>query len=182
MLDNLKLSSNERQEKVAKVMKLDMDIRGSYLVQVIHIEQLVKDIISYHFCSDENRRKELVSIILNGSSDYTFASGIEILQKILDIHYNDLTKRYPKLVNDLHNVRKFRTVLAHSMLDTSDGLLAKNYTDRIRLLSYDEIGQTNQRDITRSEMDERLEDCVDIHFDLMDIHAKIRDRVLTNAE
>ncbi|MFL6325021.1 MAG: hypothetical protein ACJ72C_09685 [Nitrososphaeraceae archaeon] len=49
-------------------------------------------------------------------------------------------------------------------------------------MSYDERGQTNQRDITRSEINERLEDCVAIHFDLMKIHGEIRDRVLTNAE
>jgi hypothetical protein len=68
------------------------------------------------------------------------------------------------------------------MLDTSDGFLAKNYMDRIRLISYDDRGQTNYRDITRSEIDERLEDCIDIHFALVDIRVEVRDRVLTKAE
>jgi hypothetical protein len=176
------LSSGERQEKVAKVMKLDTIIRGAYITQVIPIEGLVKDIISYHFCSDEDRRKEFVSLILNGSRDYTFASGIEILEKLLDIHYQDLTKRYPKLLNDLDKIRRFRNLLAHSMLDTSDEFLAKDYTDRIRLLLYSERGQTNSRDITRGEIDERLEDCITVHFALVDIRVEVRDRVLTRAE
>jgi hypothetical protein len=176
------LSSSERQEKVAKAMKLDMTIRGAYLAQVIPIEELIKDIISYHFCSDEDRRKEFIFLILNGSRDYTFASGIEILEKLLEIHYHDLSERYPKLANDLDKIRRFHNVLAHSMLDTSDEFLAKNYTDRIRLLSYGERGQTNSRDITRSEIDERLEDSVAIHFALVDIRVEIRDRMLINAE
>ena len=82
-----------------------MRIRGSYLAHVIPIEGLVKDIISYHFCSDEDRRKQFVSLILNGR-DYTFASGIETLEKLLDMHYHDLIQRYPKIVNDLNKIRE----------------------------------------------------------------------------
>ena len=174
-------TTNDRKEKVAKVIEYDMIIRGAFLAHVIPIEELVKDIISYHFCSDEEKRKQFISLILNGR-DYTLASGIEILEKILDIHYHDLTQRYPKLIDDLDKIIQFRNCLAHSMLDTSDGFLAKNYMDRIRLISYDDRGQTNYRDITRSEIDERLEDCIDIHFALVDIRVEVRDRVLTKAE
>lgn len=182
MLNNRKLSStSERQEKAARAVKYDMTIRGAYLAHVIPIEELVKDIISYHFCSDEDRRKQFISLILNGR-DYTFAHGIEILEKILDIHYHDLIQRYPKLVNDLNKTRRLRNELAHSMLDTSDKFLAKNYSDRIRLISYDDRGQTNYIDITRSEIDERLEDCIDIQFALVDIRVEVRDRVLTKAK
>jgi hypothetical protein len=186
-LDNEELSSvndnsgNERQEKVAKIVRYGMNTRGAYLAQVIHIEELVKDIISYHFCCYEDKRKQFVSLILNGT-DYTFASGINILEKLLKIHYPDLCQRYPKLVNDLDKVMRFRNALVHSMLDTSDEFLAKNYADRIRLVSYDERGQTNYRDLTRSEIDERLEDCSDIHFVLVDIRAEVRDCVLSEAE
>jgi hypothetical protein len=170
-------ATNDRDKKVAKVMKLDMIIRGAYLAHVIPIEELVKDIISYHFCSDEEKRKQFISLILNGR-DYTFSFGIEILEKLLDISYHDLIKRFPKLIDDLNKIRKFRNWLAHSALDTSDQFLSKNHTDKIRLISYDEIGQTNYRDISRDEIDERLEDCLDIHFDLVDIRVEVRDRFL----
>jgi hypothetical protein len=75
--------------------------------------------------------------------DHMNGRGYIISEKILGIHYPDLSQRYPKLVNDLDKVRRFRNVLVHSMLDTSDEFLAKNYTDRICLISYDERGQTN---------------------------------------
>ena len=174
-------NDNKRQEKIAKVVRYDMNIRGAYLAQVIPIEELVKDIISYHFCCYEGKRKQFVSLVLNGT-DYTFASGVNILEKLLKIGYPDLNQRYPKLINDLDKNRRFRNALVHSMLDTSDEFLAKNYTDRIRLISYDERGQTNYRDITRSEIDERLEDCLDIHFALVDVRAQVRDCILTEAE
>ena len=102
------------------------------------------------------------------------------MEKLLKIGYPDLSQRYPKLINDLDKIRRFRN--ARYMLDTSDEFLAKNYTDRIRLISYDERGQTNYRDISRSEFDERLEDCLDIHFALVDIRAQVRDCILTEAE
>lgn len=64
MLNNRKLSSSsERQEKAAKVVKYDMTTRGAYLAHVIPIEELVKDIISYHFYSDEDRRKQFIALI-----------------------------------------------------------------------------------------------------------------------
>lgn len=60
--------------------------------------------------------------------------------------------------------------------------MAKNYTERIRLISYDDTGQTNYRDITRREFDERLEDCIDIHFALVDIRVEVRDRILSKTD
>jgi Trp operon repressor len=70
------------------------------LAQVLSIEGLVKDIIWYHFCCDEDKRKQFVSLILNSNrDDRTFASRINILEKLLDIDYPDLSQRYPKLVN-----------------------------------------------------------------------------------
>jgi hypothetical protein len=51
--------TNDRNEKVAKVIEYDMVIRGAYLAHVIPIEELVKDIISYHFCSDEEKHRSM---------------------------------------------------------------------------------------------------------------------------
>jgi hypothetical protein len=51
--------------------------------------------------------------------------------------------------------------------------------DKIQLVSYDNIGHTNYKEITKTEMDERLVDCLDIYLALEDIRAEVRDRVLT---
>ena len=71
-------------------------------------------------------------------------------------------------------------MLAHSILDTSDEFLAKDLTDTIRLISYGNNGETNYRELTRTEIDERLEDCIKVHFILAYIRMEVRERVLNN--
>ncbi len=74
---------DNRNEGAARLIEYDMAIRGAYLAYIIPIDTLIKDIISYHFCSDGDKRKQFVSVILNGKNYYTFSFGIEILEKLL---------------------------------------------------------------------------------------------------
>ena len=173
---------NGTNESASRLVEYDTAIRGAYLAYIISIDGLIKDIISYHFCSDEDKRKQFLSLILNGKNYYTFSFGIKILQKLLSLHYQDLTERYPRLINDLDITRKYRDWLIHSILDTSHEFLEMNHTDRIRLISYDDKGQANYKEVTRSEIDERLEDCINIHFALLDIRMEVKDRILTTTK
>jgi hypothetical protein len=175
----LKDKIDGRSESATRLVEYDTAIRGAYLAYMITIDVIIKDIISYHFCSDEDKRKQFVSLILNGKNYYTFSFGIKILEKLLGTHYQDLTKRYPKLMNDLDIIRKYRDWLVHSILDTSHEFMAMNHTDRIRLISYDDKGQANYKEVSRSEIDERLEDCLNVHFALVDIRMEVKDRILT---
>ena len=52
--------------------------------------------------------------------------------------------------------------------------------NRIRLISYDYAGETHYRDISRSEIDERLVDYMNVHFALEDILGEVKDCVLTS--
>jgi hypothetical protein len=178
----LKDKIDDKNESASRLIEYDMAIRGAYLAYIIPIDGLIKDIISHHFCSDEDKRKQFVSLILNGNNYYNFSFGIKILEKLLNIHYQDLTKRYPKLINDLDIIRKYRDWLVHAILDTSHEFLEMNHTDRIRLISYDDKGQANYKEITRSEIDERLEDCLNIHFALVDIRMEVKDRILSTTK
>jgi hypothetical protein len=178
----LKDKIDNRNEGAARLIEYDMAIRGAYLAYIIPIDTLIKDIISYHFCSDGDKRKQFVSVIMNGKNYYTFSFCIEILEKLLRIHYQDLIQRYPKLINNLDIIRKYHDLLVHSILDTSHEFLTMNHTNSIRLISYDEYGQANYREVTRSEIDERLEDCLNIHFALVDIRMEVKDRILTTIK
>jgi hypothetical protein len=170
----------DKNKKLAKLNQFDAIIRGAYFSTVIPIQQLVGDIISYHFCPDEDKRKQFVSLILNSNRDYTFSYSIDILERILLLHYADLLQEYPTLINELGKIRNYLNWLAHSMLDTSDEFLAKDLTDTIRLISYGNNGETNYRELTRTEIDERLEDCINVHFMLVYIRMEVRERVLNN--
>ncbi len=103
------------------------------------------------------------------------------LKSFFRIHYQDLIQRYPKLINNLDIIR-YHDLLVHSILDTSHEFLTTNHTNSIRLISYDDNGQANCREVTRSEIDERLEDCLNIHFALVDIRMEVKDRILTTIK
>jgi hypothetical protein len=49
-IENVIMSTGKDINKVSSIIKLDMVIRGSYLANVIPIEEIVKDIIAHHFC------------------------------------------------------------------------------------------------------------------------------------
>jgi hypothetical protein len=153
-------------------MKLDMAIRGSYLAHVIPIEEIVKDIISHHFCSEERRRLQLISLILHGR-DFTFSSSIEILERILT-SYPEVQNKYPNIRRELDKIRRLRNELAHSELDTSEEFLSKDLKDTIRLRLYDNQGNTLYREITRVEIDERLKDCLETTQHVVDIRNNVR--------
>src|SRR5215813_5579564 len=88
--------------------ELDKQLRGPYLVQAIWIEELIDDIISQHFCpEDQGRRSLLIGLILN-HRDMTFSGKIDILEKIVKRSYPGLLKDHPGLVDRLTKVRRFR--------------------------------------------------------------------------
>jgi hypothetical protein len=169
---------------LAKLTEFDTNIRGAYLVNLISIHGIIKEIMSYHFCSDsagDDKRKQFVSLFLNDRYSFSF-DIVDILEEILKHNYSDLIQEYSKLINSLKEIIKFGNWLSDSSLDTSKEYLAKHdfmNEDKIQLISYDNIGHTNHKEITKAEMDERLVDCLDIYLALEDIRAEVRDRVLT---
>jgi hypothetical protein len=170
------LSDTRRiDNRFRQVNILAKEIRGPFLEHAIVIERLIEDIISWHFCPDEERRLLLFSLVIS-EPDFTFSSKIEIIDKILKLHYPDLAKKYPKLVAELTKVRKFRNRIAHAMLDTSDDFLAGNFTDRIQLI-YFEDGQTKHQVITTAERDERLKECWRLVMDIVSIQQEVIKRV-----
>ena len=181
--------SDKRNRFLTKLTEFDITIRGAYLATIIPIEDLVKDIISHHFCSttdnhgiNEDKRRQFISLILSGRNDYSFSFGIiDIFEKIMTFNYPDLIEQYPKLINDIRELIKFRNWLTHSILDKSDEFMVNNFVgNRIRLISYDDAGKIHYKDISRSEIDERLVDYMNVHFALEDILGEVKDRVFTS--
>jgi hypothetical protein len=166
------MSTGRDLNRVSSLIKLDMVIRGSYLGHVIPIEEIVKDIVAHHFCSEERRRLQLISLILHGR-DFSFSLAIEILEKILT-SYPEVQNKYPRIVKELDKIRRFRNDLAHSELDTSEEFLSKNLKETIRLKFYDKEGNTLYREITRGEVDERLNNCLETTRCIVDIRNTVR--------
>jgi hypothetical protein len=167
------MSTGRDLKKLKDVMSLDMTGRGTYLAHVVPIEQIVKDIISQHFCMEEKRRLQLVLLVLNGR-DFTFSSAIEILEKILKTSYPEVLKKYHTVHRELDKIRRFRNVMAHSELDISEEFLSKDLKDTIQLIYHDDEGNSRYREITRREFDDRLKDCRETTFHIIEIRKEVR--------
>ena len=59
------------------------------------------------------------------------------------------------------------------MLVTSNEFLAKNYTDRIQLQYYDSKGHIQMKEITDTDIRERLRNCSGLVTELMEIRNEI---------
>ncbi len=144
-------------------------------MQAIAIELLVGDIISRHFCPEEERHSLLFSLVIN-ETDLTFSSKINIFSQLLQLKYPDLLNRYPKVIDDLEKVRRFRNRIAHAMLDATEEFLGKKYEDRIQLVYY-KGGEEKKQVVTEKEILERLKGCSQLVLALSDMQAEIERRV-----
>ncbi len=170
-MEIIKHNGSELDKQLTQLFQLAQEIRAPFLEQAIFIEKIIEDIIAQHFCPEENRRALFFSLVINGT-DLTFLSKIEILERLLQLCYPDLSGKHPKLIDELQKIRRFRNRIAHAMLDSSDAFLAHKYTDRIQL-TYHEDGQTKHQVVTVSERDERLKECSKVVKELVEIQEGI---------
>ena len=182
--DTMSIKHNESNKAlVEKLYQIDSMIRGMYLTKVSSLELLVRDIISYHFCTPgaDEKRHQFETLLLNVYLPKV--SLMEILEKIMSNNYPDLLKEYPSLFDDIRRINEYSVWLYSASLDTSSSFLGNaEFDDTIRLTYFDLNGEKRQRDVTKEEIEERLSDCFNVHFALEDIRSEIRDMVLTNSK
>jgi len=172
MAEVTKLSKNSALgRQLMRVFEQAKDVRGRFLEQAIFIENLIGDIISWHFCPEEDRRHLLFSLIIN-DVNFTFSSKIKVLKQLLKLRYPELGEKYPKMIKELKKVMEFRNKAAHRMLDSSEQFLAKKLTDRIQLV-YFKDGQEKREVVTVKDMQERLKACSRLVLVIVDIQSEV---------
>lgn len=167
--------SDDEEKQIDKQYQLDREIRGSILEQAITIEGFVEDIIAIHFCPDLERRYLLHSLIIS-VPHLGFPSKVKILEGLLRICYPDLLQKFPKGIDELDKVRRFRNRIAHSALDTTPEWLANKFADRIRLLYYKD-GRREQQVVTLDDVKERQIAFSKLVLDLSDIWFEVSRRI-----
>jgi len=158
--------------EIRKLLSLSEKIRGSLLDLAIYNEGILSNIISQHFCPDDDRRALLFTLILN-SADLKFSTKIEIFKNLLKLQYQSLIPKYPNVIKKLDRLRDFRNKLVHSILDTSDDFLAKQATDRIRLIQY-KGGREIKFEITINERNKKAEEWEELTYTLLNIQNEIK--------
>lgn len=172
--------NSELAKRIDAQYSLSAEIRAPFLEQAIAIDRLVADIISQHFCPNEEKRNLFFSLITNGTT-ITFSASINMLKTLLKVCYPDLDDKHSELIRELEKIRDFRNRIAHSMLDTSDEYLEKGYTDRIRLVFHRD-GEQKHQIITKDEIRKRLAACTKVVYALIDIQKEVIARVSVNKQ
>lgn len=154
------------------VHEFDSNYRGKYLIQATLIENLIDEILGYHFCPDNKINREmLIATIVNG---LTFNTKINNFLKILKNQHTKLHKSNPKLKKQLENLRDLRNKFAHSTPDFTQSFLEKK-TDYVRLTFY-KNGKQETQDISFSFIRKRLAECSKMVFELTTIFEVVSKR------
>ena len=157
-----------KDEVLVKYAKLyfdrDRNIRGGYLFQSTWIESLLEEIIAYHFCpSDKKKRGQILSMVI---PDLNFSSKIRIFLNLIK-QYPKLLKQYEHFKDDLDNVRDLRNKFTHSMLDSSVNYLEKK-TGKIRYIYY-RNGHKQYFEITEQGFNKKINEIANLHEELGEI-------------
>jgi len=152
-------------------MEIDCNIRGGFLIQTINIEWLIADILTAHFTSFKDKHNQLFSYVIQ--PEIWLKKKIELFNKILDKYYPEVLKKYPDLIRNLNAIKKFRNMIAHANLDTSEDFFKKNYTDRIQY-SYYQDGELKKQMIKIDEFNKKLMMCSKVFKQLLHIQQYVR--------
>jgi hypothetical protein len=171
MIPNVIDPGSEEGKKLGALHDKDNLLRGRYLIQAIVIEGIIGDIIALSLCPNVDSRSLFTSLILN-YREFTFEGKCQILKRLMELKYPTIVNKHKDIFGQINKVKEFRNKLAHCMLDTSDDFLAKNYTDRIQLRYYDK-GQMQTKEITDTDMSEKLSSCTKLVIELDGIRCEI---------
>jgi hypothetical protein len=84
------------------------------------------------------RQDEIKRSFMNSSSainsELSFSSKTKILSALIAKFYPDVLDLFPDILQDLIHVVKLRTIVDHSMVDSSQDFLKNRYSDRIQFI------------------------------------------------
>jgi hypothetical protein len=103
--------SEEYGDRIEKMM-------GSFSARMLHIENLMGDIMSRHFCSGDGEKGTLFFSLI--TPQMSFRNRTNIFMNMLKIHYKDIYKTYDSDLRRLHEIDQYRNDLVHLMLAVSE--------------------------------------------------------------
>ena len=116
--------------------------RGQIINDLIHLERLMDEFLSRHFCNDSERKKEFFELII-ANERMSFNSKIQVFEYVLKKHHNQIVIEYPDIFSDIKKLNEERNIVAHYLLDTS--------TDGIKMYEeFQKIGFVKFRNSTES--------------------------------
>ena len=125
------MNKEELDEKYKNYAWYASQCRGSVLNEIITLERLMDNYISSYFCDTEEKRKELMALIMC-TERITFDSKRQVFETIMQRRHPEVYSKNKKTLNYLSNIMQERNKLAHYMLmyseDAANGLDNKEFT------------------------------------------------------
>lgn len=141
-------------------------LRGKIISDTIHLERMMDDYMASYFCSDAEKKKDLMQSLLS-TKRIVFENKRLIFDFIVNKKNPDWVKKYPRFKNTLIKIIEQRNVMAHYLLKTGDEAIEQvetkmdfiNFRDNIEVESFD---KKRQADLIRM-----IESCTLAVYELM---------------
>ncbi len=134
--ENSHTLNKEEQEKLDKMNKIAMEMRGNFIHQFIRVEMLFDIIITSYFCDDKKKANELGYRLISTKLT-SFDTKHTIVSFIVSNSYLELLKQHPTLFEDITELNNLRNVLAHQQLFTIKDVIEKFDGEIITFVKFD---------------------------------------------
>ncbi len=123
-------------------------LRGKIISDTIHLERKMDDYMASYFCSDAEKKKDLMQSLLS-TKRIVFENKRLIFDFIVKKSNPAWVLKYPKFKNTLIKIIEQRNVMAHYLLKTGDEALQEmettmdfiNFRDNVEVESFDKKRQ-----------------------------------------
>jgi hypothetical protein len=126
---------NEERAYLAIYIEKASSRRGSIIDGTISVEMKLAEALSCFFNHDEIKQKFILSSVFTNAG-LSFASKTHILQEVLTKFFPDLLLLYPSIITEINALIHLRSIIDHSMTDTSHDFIKNRYNDRVQLIYF----------------------------------------------
>jgi hypothetical protein len=143
---------------------------GSFLARVLHLENLMNNIMTQHFCSADAERAAL--FLSSITPDMSFRNRINIFINMVIIYYDEIYKTHDSDLRKLYELDKYRNDLVNLVIFDSEQVLNKNDTDTVQSLKSVNRKST-MGEATRKEHETKVLLCIKLAAILNTIQREI---------
>jgi hypothetical protein len=128
--------------------------RGRIIDGTISIEMKLSETLSCFFNHDEIKQKFILSSVFTNAG-LSFASKSHILMELMAQFFPQLLQLFPTITNEINSLIQLRTVIDHSMTDTSSDFIKHRHDDRVQFIYFGD-GQRKLMTLTDAEFNSHI--------------------------
>ncbi|HTF17937.1 MAG TPA: hypothetical protein VK658_07685 [Chryseolinea sp.] len=145
---------NEENAYITTYNEKASHFRGRIVDGTISIEMKLAEALSCFFNHDEIKQKFILSSVFTNAG-LSFASKTHILAEVLIQFFPDLLRLYPNITDEINSLVHLRSIIDHSMADTSHDFIRHRHNDRVQLTYFTE-GQRKLMTMTDEEFNAHM--------------------------